>query len=69
MQGSFNREDFLVEIGVTLVVLAEKFRCDGFGFRPSQIHVFLLLANSHRAPHDVDADECLTLFGKRPVDE
>jgi len=69
MQGSFNREYFLVKFGVTLVVLSEKFRCDDFGFRPSQIYIFLLLANSHWASHDVDADECLTLFGKRPVDE
>src|SRR5262245_12337758 len=66
---SFDREGFLVKLGIALVVLAEKFRCDDFGFRPPQFHILLLLADSDRAAHDIDANEGLTLFGKRPVDE
>ena len=66
---SFYREDFVVELCVALIVLAEKFRCDDFGFRSSQFHIFLLLPNSHRAAHDIDADKRLTFLGKRPVNE
>lgn len=59
----------MIELGVAYVVLAEKFRCDNFSFRPAQLHVFLLRTDSHRSVHDIDPDKCLALLGKRPVDE
>ena len=62
-------ENLVIQFCVAFVVLAEKFRCDDFGFRSPQFYIFLLLANSHRAAHDVDADKCLTLLREGPVDE
>lgn len=59
----------MIELSVAFIVLAEKFLCDDFGFRPSQFHIFLLLTDSHGAAHDIDADKCLTLLRKVPVDE
>jgi hypothetical protein len=66
---SFYSEDFVVELCVALIVLAQKFRCDDFGSRSSQFHIFLLLPDSDRAAYDVDADKRLTFLGKRPVNE